>query len=47
MQITDIVVLILILAILGAAACFVYRAKKKGKTCIGCSCGGNCSDCKR
>jgi len=41
---TAIVIVILIL-ILGAAAWYVYRAKKNGRKCIGCPDGGSC--CKK
>ena len=45
------VILILVLTvILGGAAWYIIRAKKKGQKCIGCpdgaSCAGNCSHCK-
>lgn len=49
MNLTDYIVLALILAILGGAAYAIYRSKKSGKKCIGCpdsgSCGGNCQGC--
>ncbi len=36
-----------ILGIIALSARYIYKEKKKGKTCIGCpysgSCGGNCS----
>ena len=41
----DILVIILILGILGAAAIYIYKQKKKGKKCIGCPYGGNCGKC--
>ena len=38
------VVIILVLAlILGLAAGYVYKAKKRGVKCIGCPDGGSCS----
>ena len=45
---TDLVVALVILAILGSAAVYVYKAKKRGQKCIGCpyanQCGkGGCS----
>ncbi len=45
------VIAILILAvILGIAIGYLYRAKKRGETCIGCpyakQCGGKCSSCQ-
>ncbi|MBQ4545226.1 MAG: FeoB-associated Cys-rich membrane protein [Oscillospiraceae bacterium] len=40
---TDIIVVAVLLAILGAAAWYVIKAKKNGKKCIGCP--GGCSSC--
>ena len=44
---TDIVILLVVLAIVGAASRYVYKEKKKGTKCIGCpagcSCSGGCS----
>ena len=46
----DILILLAILVILGLAAWYVIRSKKKGKKCIGCpdsdSCSGNCPGCQ-
>lgn len=39
----DIVVILVVLLILGLAGSYVYKAKKKGRRCIGCPNGGNCS----
>ena len=39
----DIIVLIILLLIVGAAARYVYKAKKNGARCIGCSASGYCS----
>ena len=37
----------ILILVVGAAALYVYRAKKSGKKCIGCpdggSCGGGCA----
>ncbi len=46
------VILILVLAlILGAAALYVYKAKKRGDKCVGCpyskQCGKNGCPCNR
>ena len=45
----DFVVIAVVLLIVGGAALYVYRAKKRGQKCIGCpdsgSCSGNCSGC--
>ena len=45
---TDILILAIVLAILGGVLVYLYRAKKRGETCIGCpyakQCGsGGCS----
>ncbi len=43
------IVVILLVVIVGAAALYVYKAKKGGKKCIGCPdggrCNGSCSGC--
>ncbi|MBE5765799.1 MAG: FeoB-associated Cys-rich membrane protein [Clostridiales bacterium] len=50
---TDIIVIVIVLAIIGAAAGYVIRAKKRGVKCIGCPNGskcaskGNCSCCAK
>lgn len=45
------IVVIILVVIVGAAALYVYKAKKSGKKCIGCpdggSCNGSCSCCCR
>ena len=45
----DFIAIAAILLILGAAARYVRKAKKSGKTCIGCpgscTCSGKCSGC--
>lgn len=46
---TDIVILLVVLAIVGAALRYVYKEKKKGTKCIGCpsGCSGGCSGCSK
>lgn len=43
----DFIIILVVLAIVGGAGAYVYKAKKSGKKCIGCpdggSCGGHCS----
>ncbi len=39
----DIILGLVILAILGAAITYIYRAKKSGVKCIGCPAAGNCA----
>ena len=46
---TDLIILMVLLAILAAAGGYIYRAKKRGQKCIGCphskTCSGNCCGC--
>lgn len=42
----DIVILVVVAVIIGAAAFYIYRAKKKGKKCIGCPYCDSCSSKK-
>ena len=43
----NIIVIVIVGCIIGSIVCYLYRAKKRGETCIGCpyskQCGGNCS----
>lgn len=43
------IVAAILIVILGAAALYVYKAKKRGVKCIGCpdgaSCSGHCPGC--
>lgn len=45
----NIIVLALVGLIVGAAAGYIWKEKKKGVKCVGCpysgTCGGNCSGC--
>lgn len=43
---TDTIIVLVVLAIVGAAGFYVWKAKKNGKTCIGCPSAGSCSACK-
>ena len=49
MQPADIVAIIVILLIVGAATAYIIKAKKSGRKCIGCpdskNCSGACSSC--
>ncbi len=40
---TDIIVIIIIALIVGAATAYIIREKKKGKKCIGCPYSDSCS----
>ena len=39
---TDIIVIAVIIAIVGGASAYIYKEKKKGARCIGCSHAGEC-----
>ena len=39
---TDLIVILIIAAIVGGAAFYIYRSKKNGKKCIGCPYAGGC-----
>ena len=45
----DIFIIAILILILGGAALYIYKAKKRGVKCIGCpdakTCGGNCGSC--
>ena len=42
MKPVDIIVILFIALIVGAASGYIYRAKKKGKGCIGCPDSASC-----
>ncbi len=46
MNLTDIIIAAIIVAIVGLAAFYVYKAKKSGKKCIGCP-HGCCSEAQK
>ena len=39
----NVIIIAVVLLIVGLAALYIYKAKKKGRKCIGCPCGGSCS----
>ena len=43
----DFIIVVILLAIAGSVSLYLYKAKKRGETCIGCPhaklCGGKCS----
>lgn len=45
----DFIIIALLVLILGGAALYIYKAKKRGVKCIGCpdgaSCSGHCQGC--
>ncbi|MBE6855416.1 MAG: hypothetical protein E7501_07195 [Ruminococcus sp.] len=44
---SNLIVILILLAIAGAIILYLYKAKQRGETCIGCpyakQCGGTCS----
>ena len=46
---TDLILIAVLLLIIGGAAFYVYRAKKRGQTCVGCphakTCGSQQCSC--
>lgn len=42
-KLIDIILVLVLLLILGAAVAYIVRAKKNGAKCIGCPAGGTCS----
>ena len=50
MPMQDVIIILILAVILGSAAWYIIRAKKKGRKCIGCpdsgSCAGSCAGCK-
>lgn len=46
---SDLIIIAVLLLILGGAAFYVYRSKKRGQTCIGCphakTCGSKSCSC--
>ena len=39
----DVVIVFVLLAVLGGAAAYVIRAKRRGQKCIGCPYGAQCA----
>lgn len=46
MTIGDFIATAVIVLIIGGAAAYIIRAKKKGQKCIGCPSGGTCGKSK-
>ena len=42
MNLTDIVAILVIAAVIGGAVAYIIKEKKKGKKCIGCPYGASC-----
>ena len=40
---TDFLIIIVVLMIIGAATAYIIKEKKRGTRCIGCPAGGSCS----
>ncbi len=43
---TDVIVAIILLVIIGIAVVYIIKAKKKGVKCIGCPAAGKCAGAK-
>ena len=41
----DIILILILAAIVGSAALYIYMAKKRGTKCIGCPSAGSCRSC--
>ena len=41
---TDIIVIAIVVLIVGAAAAYIIREKKRGTKCIGCACAKDCGN---
>ncbi len=41
----DFIIVAILVLIIGAAAIYIIREKKKGTKCIGCPAAGGCSSC--
>lgn len=39
----NVIIIMLLIGIVAGAACYLYRAKKRGEMCVGCSCCKQCS----
>lgn len=42
---TDLIVIIILIAVLGSSISYIIKQKKKGAKCIGCSISGTCPKC--
>ena len=41
---TDVIVVLILVVIVGLATAYIIKEKKRGVKCIGCPAGGNCSN---
>ena len=43
----NIIIIVILLCVVGAACAYLYKAKKRGEKCVGCpyakQCGSNCN----
>ena len=44
---TDLIVILILLILIGAAVSYIIKAKKSGVKCIGCPAGGNCPSSRK
>ncbi len=40
----DIILVVALIALVGGAVCYIYKAKKRGHTCIGCPHAKTCKN---
>lgn len=40
----NLIIIVILLCIIGSIVMYLYRAKKRGQKCIGCSYGGQCGN---
>ena len=41
----NVIIIVIVLAILGGASYYIYKAKKKGAKCVGCPHAKTCGSC--
>ena len=44
MNLTDIVALLVVLLVVGAAVAYIVREKRRGVVCVGCAVGKSCAE---
>ena len=47
MSMTDFVIVMILVMIVGLAVTYMVKAKKRGDKCIGCPSGGSCCSCSK
>ena len=44
---TDVIILMILIILIGAAVSYIVKEKKNGTRCIGCPAGGNCPSSRK